>query len=109
MNRGQHVLLWGGPEDGAQLWVPPGELPQLVGAHRTLDGALVPIRGRALHAELEHVAVYEHLTLELLTAWRSVAGVRGRLLDPGGHLHLEDVPLYVYRELATRWLTQGQM
>lgn len=104
MNRGQHAQLWGGPEDGATLYVPPGELPALIGAHRTLDGALVPIRGRALHVELEHVEVYERATEAVMRSALRAGG--GRYWVPVVHPSL---PLYVHRDLVTRWTTQGQM
>ena len=41
---GHHVTLWGGPHDGAQLWLPPGELPELLGVQRGQDGQLYPLR-----------------------------------------------------------------
>lgn len=106
---GGHVQLWGGPEDGATLWVPVGELPRLVGVHRTEDGALVPIRGRSLNLELAHVTVYEHVHLHLLHCWRERVGDRVRLFDPGRVQRLEDVPLYVHRDLVTRWTAQGSV
>ncbi len=56
--------LWGGPEDGSEVWMPPGELPAMVGVHRTAwDHTLVVIRGRAVElaaaGALPHVLVYE--------------------------------------------------
>jgi hypothetical protein len=109
-DRGRMALLWGGPEDGGTVYVPPGDLPRLLGQHRDGRGQVVTIRGAGvLENAPDSVAVYEHVTIDLLTAWRSVVGARGRLFDPAGHRQLEDVPLYVHRELATRWLTQGQM
>lgn len=101
---GRHVRLWGGPEDGAHLYVPERELPRLVGVHRLQDGPLVPIRGGALRLEMAQVLVYEHVHLQLLQRWRQLAGERVRLFDPGPYQQLEDVPLYVHRELVTRWL-----
>lgn len=41
---GHQVELWGGPYDGDRVWCPPGELPPVIGVHRTDDGALVPVR-----------------------------------------------------------------
>lgn len=41
---GHHVTLWGGPHDGAALWLPPGELPDLIGVQRAPDGQLHPLR-----------------------------------------------------------------
>jgi hypothetical protein len=103
MNRARYAQLWGGPEDGARLWMPPGDLPARVGTHRNQRGELVPIRGRALLLELEHLPVYEHLTLPTLRLWRDVVGQRGRLFDPAGCQQLEDVLLYLWAPLVTRW------
>jgi hypothetical protein len=105
IDRGRIAQLWGGPEDGETLWVPPGDLPRLVGVHRTYAGVLVPIRGRGvLERNLEHVCVYEHVTPQLFRAWCAVLG--------RDDSHWEQVspeePLYVHRDLATRWLTQEQ-
>lgn len=100
MNRGRQAQLWGGPEDGASLYVPPGDLPRRIGAHRTADGALVPIRGAALlHENPGHIQVYEHVTVELLRAW---PGYRERIASGTGDV--ADLPLYVHRDLVTRWL-----
>jgi hypothetical protein len=105
--RQRWAQLWGGPEDGASVWMAPGDLPARVGVHRLPDGGLVPIRGRALLLEdspqYPHLQVYEHLTLDTLRLWRAAAGQRGRLFDPAGYQQLEDVPLYLWRELVTRW------
>jgi hypothetical protein len=54
---GQQLELWGGPFDGATLWCPPGELPDVVGMHRTADGALVPIRSATARL-MPHVESY---------------------------------------------------
>lgn len=35
---GHLVTLWGGPEDGAQLWLPPGQLPAAIGVVRLAAG-----------------------------------------------------------------------
>lgn len=103
MNRGPMAELWGGPEDGAQVWMPPGELPRLVGVHRTADGALVPIRGRGvLDTETPHVCVYERATLDVLQAWHTACG--HYLSQPD-----ELPPLYVHRDLVTRWTAHGQV
>jgi hypothetical protein len=54
------AVLFGGPEDGATVWVPPGSPPQLLGVHRMEDGALVPVRDqRQLSAAREQVVVYQ--------------------------------------------------
>jgi hypothetical protein len=104
---GRHVQLWGGPEDGAVVFMDGGDLPPRVGTHRTAAGHLVPIRSRALNLGLplvaDHVAVYEHVTLDVLRLWRAAVGEKARLFDPAGHSALEDVPLYVWRELVTHW------
>jgi hypothetical protein len=51
--------LFGGPEDGAIVWVSPGAPPELLGVVRLEDGALVPVRDqRQLEAERQHVVVY---------------------------------------------------
>jgi len=92
---GMCVQLWGGPEDGATVYVPPGPAPLLVGVHRMADGALVPIRGRSLDRELAHVQVYERAH----PAWV-------RLLLPGWRRGYGR-PLYVHRELLERWTAQG--
>jgi hypothetical protein len=55
-----HAELWGGPEDGALVWVPQ-LLPDLLGVHRMQDGTLIPIRDqRQLMLEHAHVSVYRH-------------------------------------------------
>lgn len=41
---GHQVELWGGPFDGARLWCPPGELPDVLGAVRGDDGAVHLLR-----------------------------------------------------------------
>lgn len=114
---GRHVQLWGGPMDGATVFVGDGELPARVGMHRTADDYLVPIRTRALQGPLEgdlaamytHVQVYEHVTIDVLRAWRAQVGSRAVLFDTAGRQRLEDVPVYVHRELVTRWLSQAGM
>jgi hypothetical protein len=110
VNAGRHVQLWGGPEDGATVWMDGGQLPPRVGAHRTAAGHLVPIRTRALLVcpDAGSVAVYEHVTLDVLRLWRAAVGAHARLFDPAGHQELADVPLYVHRELVTRWAAQDQ-
>lgn len=52
---GELVELWGGPHDGATLWCPPGELPDVIGAHLTADGAVIPVRSVR---PLPHVVPY---------------------------------------------------
>jgi hypothetical protein len=94
MNRTRYAQLWGGPEDGARLWMPPGDLPARVGAHRTARGELVPIRGHALVMELEHLPVYERLTAVL--AHHFPAADPAVLLEP-------DAPVYLWAPLVTRW------
>lgn len=100
---GRHVQLYGGPEDGATVYVPPGNLPERVGVARQPDGALVPIRSRQILADpaaAGHVQVYEHLTPAVFRGWCHALG-----RDDHTWARLpEDVPLYVWRELATRWL-----
>jgi hypothetical protein len=93
--------LWAGPMDGQAVFLGDGELPARVGMHRTADGALVPIRSRALLAGLPlaagQVAVYERATVDVVRACRDATGV----------VHaswLEDGSTYVYREVVTRWL-----
>lgn len=113
----RHALLWGGPMDGASVFMGQGPLPARVGMHRTADDHLVPIRTRALQGELDaelvdryaHVQLYERVTIDVLRAWRARVGDTARLFDPAGYRELEDVPLYVHRDLVTRWLAQGQM
>lgn len=54
---GHLVELWGGPFDGERIWCPPGDLPELIGVHRTEDGRAVPIRAaiaRMLGVETYH-------------------------------------------------------
>lgn len=102
MDRGRQVELWGGPEDGALVWMPPGDLPRLVGVHRTQDGALIPIRGRQLNLELAHVLVYERATIDVLRAWHSHCGPYASQPD-------SLPPLYVHRDLVTRWTTHGSV
>lgn len=41
---GHLVELWGGPDDGARVWCPPGDLPPVIGVARTGQGTLVPVR-----------------------------------------------------------------
>jgi hypothetical protein len=102
MDRGRQAELWGGPEDGARVWMPPGELPRLVGVHRTADGALVPIRGRQLNLERAHVCVYERAGIDVLRAWHAACG-------PWLNQPDQLPPLYVHRDLVTRWLARGQV
>ena len=104
MDRGRMVELWGGPEDGERVWVPPGDLPQLVGVHRTWAGVLVPIRGAVLQRNSDHVAVYEHVTPDLFRAWCAVLKRDDAQWVPVP----PDTLLYVHRDLAVRWLTTGQ-
>lgn len=54
---GTLVHLWGGPHDGDAVWVPPGELPDVIGVHRTTDGKVTPVRGVMLQV-LPDVAAY---------------------------------------------------
>lgn len=54
---GHLVELWGGPFDGTQVWCPPGELPDVVGMHRTADGTVVPVRAASARL-LPHVVTY---------------------------------------------------
>jgi hypothetical protein len=97
--------LWGGPMDGERVFLGDGDLPARVGMHRTADGALVPIRSRAMaDGQHQHVDVYERVTLDVLKAWRAQVGDTARLFDAAGYQRLEDVPLYVYRDVVTRWL-----
>jgi hypothetical protein len=92
VNRARYAQLWGGPEDGARLWMPPGDLPARVGAHRTARGELVPIRGRALVLELDHLPVYERARAAQVT----VLGTVVNLEDP-------EAPVYLWAPLVTRW------
>lgn len=111
----RHAQLWGGPMDGADVFLGDGPLPQRIGMHETVDGYLVPIRTRALQGELteevaaryQHVQLYERVTIDVLRGWRLAAGGRARLFDPTGYQRLDDVPVYVHADLATRWLAQG--
>lgn len=111
---GRHALLWGGPEDGAAVWLPPGDPPARVGVHRTGDGALVPVRGRALlheaagHPAAGHLQVYERATVGVLRA--AYTALRGRPPAAGYRgppMMVEtDGLLYVWRELVTRWTAE---
>lgn len=106
----RHAQLWGGPMDGASVFIGDGPMPPRVGMHRTVDDKLVPIRGSGqldLLAVAQHVQVYERVTLPLMHAWRAQVGDVVRLFDASGCTSLEDVPVYVHRELVTRWLAQG--
>lgn len=69
---GHLVELWGGPFDGERVWCPPGDLPDVLGAHRTADGAVVPIRSTTARL-LPHVASYRR---------GSVAGARPQRQGP---------------------------
>ena len=84
MNRGAHAELWAGPEDGTTVWMPPGELPDRVGVHRTADGKAVTIRGGILDRMVTpgHIAVY-----------RRCPDVRPDLVLPSG----QTVPVYVWQ------------
>jgi hypothetical protein len=100
---GRHVQLWGGPEDGATVFMDGADLPARVGVHRTRDGYLIPIRSRALNLGLplvaDHVAVYEHAQPAMPVPCRTLAaGLRA--LD-------DQAPLYLWRELVTRWAAQA--
>lgn len=77
---GHLVELWGGPFDGDRLWCPPGELPDVIGAHRTADGAVVPIRS-AVARLLPHVETYRRGD----PAAAAAAGRRLRYLHDGRH------------------------
>jgi hypothetical protein len=107
---GRHAELWGGPMDGASVFMGDGELPARVGMHRTADGQLVPIRTRALvqlqHSP-EHVQVYERATVDVLRAFRVLMGGSRGAVGPLNTL--QGVPLYVHRELVIRWQTRGQV
>jgi hypothetical protein len=83
----QDVELYGGPEDGALLWLPPGELPHKLGVHRITSGDLVPIRGRALVLELPALPVYQR-----------AADVKPDRVLRDGH----QVPVYVWAVLVSR-------
>lgn len=102
--RGADARLWGGPEDGATVWMPPGDLPARVGVLRTGTGLLVPIRGRGqLATAPEAVAVYEHLTRGVLRTWCE-------LMEAGSAwqwVRLDEPVVYVWRELVTRWAARG--
>lgn len=54
---GHLVELWGGSMDGATLWLPPGQLPPVIGVTTTPAGAVVPVRA-AVAQQLPHVHVY---------------------------------------------------
>lgn len=41
---GHRAHLWGGPEDGAELWLPPGAVPDVIGVTRTAAGRLALIQ-----------------------------------------------------------------
>jgi len=86
--RGALVELWAGPEDGASVYVPPGELPPRLGIHRTQRGELVSIRGRALVLELPHLPVYQRCP---------------HLRPDRVHSSGMPAPLYVYGPVADRW------
>lgn len=97
----RYAQLWAGPEDGEAVWLGDADLPPRVGVHRTADGALVPIRSRALMLDLpliaDHVQVYERATVQVVRACRDATGV----------VHaswLEDGSTYVWRQVVDRWL-----
>lgn len=93
----RHATLWGGPEDGASVLLPPGELPARIGVHRTADGLLVPIRGRALVLEVPGLPVYERGSRALLRQRAKVMGLACYAgPDPA-------VPVYLWAPLVTRW------
>lgn len=97
--RGRDARLWGGPEDGATVWMPPGDLPARVGVIRDGAGLLVPLRGAGQLATPDpQVAVYEHLTRGVLRAWCGLMGAGG--WESAG---LDEPPTYIWRELVTRW------
>lgn len=97
----RYAVLWGGPEDGERVWLGTGDLPPRVGVHRTGDGALVPIRSRALlqgqPMVADHVTVYERATIDVQRAWLD-------LLPAALSWETADGAVYVWRELVTRWL-----
>lgn len=100
---GRHVQLWGGPMDGAAVFVGDGDLPARVGMHRTADDALVPIRGSAqlnMPVVAQHVQVYERAGL-------STCAIIAVGLSPWLARLDEHVPVYVHRELITRWIAQS--
>lgn len=105
----RHARLWGGPMDGATVFLGSGDLPDRVGMHRTADDRLVPIRGSGQLDMLTaaHVEVYEHATSGMLRGLRLILG------RPRSAIRLvpavEDLRcLYVHRDLATRWLAHPQ-
>lgn len=53
---GHPVELFGGPFDGAGLWLPPGPIPDAIGTRRTAGGQVVPVRlSIAMHVrDVEH-------------------------------------------------------
>lgn len=56
---GHLVELWGGPHDGATVWLPPGPLPDLIGVQAADDGALLPVRSATVRLLLaQHVDSY---------------------------------------------------
>ena len=99
--------LWGGPMDGERVFLGDGDQPARLGMHRTADGALVPIRSRALTLGMplvaDHVAVYERATVDVLRACRAATGTAfPAWLDD------TEAATYVWRDALTRWLAAGQ-
>lgn len=91
--RGTIVPLWGGVEDGAELYLAPGELPAQIGVQRTRRGELFAIRGHALTDDSRPlVALYDrcrrgrdgtvYVAAELVARWAGDAGA-----DPSGEPH----------------------
>lgn len=95
MIRGTVVSLWGGPEDGADLYMPPGELPERLGVHRTRRGELVGVRGHALHGPLEALPLYS----QVRTGQVAGTGLAWLTWTAGDARH----PVYVHAELLQRW------
>ena len=58
MTRGAVVHLWGGPLDGADLYLTPGELPELLGVHKTQRGELLGLRLPTSTPELNELPTY---------------------------------------------------
>lgn len=99
VNRCRPVQLWGGPEDGATVMLPPGELPARIGVHRTAHGDLVPIRGRALVLELPTLPLYEQVNPVSYRHWCAVLE-----RDDSRYPHVRpDEPLYLWAQLPARW------
>lgn len=105
LTAGRFAQLWGGPEDGGTVWLPPaGDLPARLGILRDARGQAVTLRGRAMldqPATPAQVAVYEHLTLPLLRAWCELMGQ-----DPAGYTVTDTPPVYLWRDLVTLWTSR---